>query len=51
MFSPPSITPLSLKLDYLNFAQNDFVIRWIFFKKENPDQIDNYVTMTSSLLC
>ena len=47
----PSITLLSLKLDYSNFAQNYFGIRSIFCDKENPDQIDNNVTMTSYFLC
>ena len=46
-----SVTPLSLKLDYSNFVQNYFGIRSIFCDKENPDQIDNDVTMTSSFLC
>ena len=48
---PPSLTPLSLKLDYSNFVQNYFGIRQIFCDKKTPDQIDNDVTMTSSLLC
>ena len=51
MFSTPSITPFSLKLNCSNFIQNYFGIICIFCDKENPDQIDNDVTMTSSFLC
>ena len=45
------LTPLSLKLDYSNFVQNYFGIKWIFCDNKNPGQIDTDVTMTSSLLC
>ena len=51
VFHPPSITPLSLKLDYSNFVQNYFGIRSILCDKENPHQINNDVTMMSSFLC
>ena len=44
------VTPLSLKLDESNFVQNYFGIRSIFCNKKNRDQINNDVTMTSSLL-
>ena len=50
VFSTPSPSPLPLKSDDSNFAQNNFGIRQIFCEK-NPDLIDNDVTMTSSLLC
>ena len=34
MFPTPSLTPLSLKLDYSNFVQNYFGIRRIFCDKK-----------------
>ena len=43
-------TPLSLQSDYSNFVQNYFGVGSIFWCKKNWDQIDNDVTMTSSLL-
>ena len=44
------VTPLSLKLDDSNFVQNYFGVKSIFCDKKNRDQIDNNVTMTSTLL-
>ena len=43
------VTPLSLKLAGSNFVQNYFGVRSIFCDKKNWDQIDNDVTMMSSL--
>ena len=43
------VSPLSFKSDDSNFAQNYFGIGSIFWGKKNRDQIDNDVTMTSSL--
>ena len=45
-----SVTPLSLKLRSSNFLQNYLGIRSISCNKENQDQIDNDVIMTSSFL-
>ena len=48
-FPPPSITPLSLKLDYSNFVQYYFGIRWIFCDKENhSDVIFSLLSMKSA---
>ena len=44
------VTPLSFKSDDSNFVQNYFGVGSIFWGKRNWDQIDNDVTMTSSLL-
>ena len=44
------VTPLPLKSDDSNFVQNYLGVRSIFWFKKNRDQIDNDVTMTSSLL-
>ena len=44
------VTPLSLKLDNSNFVQNYFGTGSSFWRKKNQEQIDNDVTMTSSLL-
>ena len=44
------VTPLSFMSDDSNFVQNHFGIGSIFWDKKNRDQIDNEVTMTSSLL-
>ena len=44
------VTPLSLKSDDSNFVQKYFGVRSIFCEKKNGDQIENDVTMTSSLL-
>ena len=44
------VTPLSFKSDDSNFVQNYFGVGSIFWGKKNRDQIDNDVTMTSSLL-
>ena len=44
------VTPLSLKLDDSNCVQNYFGAGSVFLGKKNVDQIDNDVTMTSSLL-
>ena len=43
------VTPLSSKSDDSNFVQNYFGVE-IFWGKKNRDQIDNDITMTSSLL-
>ena len=45
-----TLTPLSLKSDDSNFVQNYFRIGSVFCDKKNRDQINNDVTMTSSLL-
>ena len=42
--------PLSFKSDDSNFVQNYFGVGSIFWDKKNRDQLDNDVTMTSSLL-
>ena len=44
------VTPLSFKSDDSDFVQNYFGVESIFWGKTNWDQIDNDVTMTSSLL-
>ena len=43
------VTSLPFKLDDSNFVQNYFGEGSIFWGKKNRDQIDNDVTMTSSL--
>ena len=47
VFHPPSITPLSLKLDCSNFVQSYFQIGSTTYDEKNPNQINNDVTMTS----
>ena len=44
------VTPLSFKSDDLNFVQNYFGIGSVFWGNKTRDQIDNDVTVTSSLL-
>ena len=44
------VTLLSFKSDDSNFVQNYSRIGSIFWDKKNRDQIENDVTMTSSLL-
>ena len=44
------VTPLSFKSDDSNFVQNYLGVGSIFWGKKNRDQLDNDVTMTSSLL-
>ena len=44
------VTHLSLKSDDSNFVQNYFGVGLIFCGKKNWDQINNDITMTSSLL-
>ena len=44
------VTPLSFKSDDSNFVQNYFAVASIFWGKKNRDQINNDITMTSSLL-
>ena len=44
------VTPLSLKSDDSNFVQYYFEVGSIFWGKKNRDQIDNDVSITSSLL-
>ena len=45
------VTPLSLKLDDLNFVQHYLGAGSIFWDKKNLNQIHNNVNMTSSLHC
>ena len=47
MFSTPSITPV-FKVRLLKFCKELLWDKMNFCNKENPDQIDNDVTMTSS---
>ena len=44
------VTPLSFKSEDSNFVQDYFEVGSIIWGKRNRDQIDNDVTMTSSLL-
>ena len=44
------VTPLSFNSDDSNFVQNYFGVGLMFWGKKNRDQIDNDVTMMSSLL-
>ena len=44
------VTPLFLKSDNSNFVQNYLGVREISCNKKNWNQVDNDVTMTSSLL-
>ena len=50
VFSLHPVTPLSFMSDDSNFVQNYFGVGSIFWGKKNRDQINNDVTMTSSLL-
>ena len=43
------VTPLSFKSDNLNFVQNYFGIGSISWGKKNQNQIDNDITVRSSL--
>ena len=43
-------TPLFLKSDNSNFVENYFRVRSTFCRKKSRDQINNDVTITSSLI-
>ena len=43
------VTPLSLKSDDSNFVQTYFGVGSVFWGEKNWDQIDNDITMTSSM--